>query len=293
MRDILIGIDAGTSVIKSVAFDLRGRQIAMAALPNAYEAVGRAGSVQDLDRTWADAAATLKQLSDKIENLAGRVAAIAVTGQGDGTWMIDRDGAPVGKGWLWLDARAGETVERLRADSGDIARFQSTGVGLAACQQGPQLRWMRDHAPEMLNGVATTFHCKDWLYFRLTGKRATDPSEANFSFGNFRTRTYSDDVIAFLGRRYEPSGIDTVVERHFLQLHVRIVLGVACALVDDARQTHALMHLPTTDRGNLYALLRGDLRAKRQSAFGVQHVGDGIATFGMATNARSVLGGLE
>ena len=81
MRDILIGIDAGTSVIKSVAFDLTGRQLATAALPNAYEAVGRAGSVQDLDRTWADAATTLKQLSDKIENLSGRVAAIAVTGQ--------------------------------------------------------------------------------------------------------------------------------------------------------------------------------------------------------------------
>lgn len=39
MRDILIGIDAGTSVIKSVAFDLGGRQLAMTAVPNSYEAV--------------------------------------------------------------------------------------------------------------------------------------------------------------------------------------------------------------------------------------------------------------
>jgi len=36
MRDILIGIDAGTSVIKSIAFDTLGRQIAAAALPNHY-----------------------------------------------------------------------------------------------------------------------------------------------------------------------------------------------------------------------------------------------------------------
>ena len=230
MRDILIGIDAGTSVIKSVAFDLAGRQLAAAALPNAYEAVGRAGSVQDLDRTWADAATTLKQLSDKIENLAGRVAAIAVTGQGDGTWMIDRAGMPVGKGWLWLDARAGETVERLRADSGDIARFDSTGSGLAACQQGPQLRWMNDHAPEMLNGVATTFHCKDWLYFKLTGKRATDPSEANFSFGNFRTRSYNDDVIRFLGleklKHVLPEIVDGAATHHALSAEAAGITGL-------------------------------------------------------------------
>lgn len=137
--------------------------------------MGRTGSVQELRRTWTDTVKTLVELSARIENLPGRVAAIAVTGQGDGTWMIDREGEPVGKGWLWLDARAGAIVERLRAESGDAERFSRTGSGLAACQQGPQLRWMKDHAPEMLQGAATAFHCKDWLYFNLTDKRATDP----------------------------------------------------------------------------------------------------------------------
>ncbi|WP_026619027.1 erythritol kinase (D-erythritol 1-phosphate-forming) [Ensifer sp. WSM1721] len=220
MRDILIGIDAGTSVIKSVAFDLGGRQLAMAAVPNNYEAVGRAGAVQDLRRTWTDTVKTLVELSARIENLPGRVAAIAVTGQGDGTWMIDRDGEPVGKGWLWLDARASAIVERLRADSGDVERFSHTGSGLAACQQGPQLRWMQEHAPEMLEGASTAFHCKDWLYFNLTDKRATDPSEANFTFGDFRTRQYCDDVIAFLGlkklKHLLPEIVDGATAHHDL-----------------------------------------------------------------------------
>ena len=42
-------------------------------------------------------------------------------------------------------------------------------------------------------------HCKDWLYFRLTGVRATDPTEGLFSFGDFRTRTYSAAVLDALG----------------------------------------------------------------------------------------------
>ena len=41
MRDVIIGIDAGTSVIKSIAFDLDGNQLAVAALPNRYEVEGR------------------------------------------------------------------------------------------------------------------------------------------------------------------------------------------------------------------------------------------------------------
>ena len=35
-QDILIGIDAGTSVVKSVAFTLDGLQIAVASTPNRY-----------------------------------------------------------------------------------------------------------------------------------------------------------------------------------------------------------------------------------------------------------------
>ena len=80
MRDVLIGIDAGTSVIKSVAFDLGGRQIAACAIPNSYESEGGKGVVQDLNRTWRDAARTLSDLAGKVENLASRVAAISVTG---------------------------------------------------------------------------------------------------------------------------------------------------------------------------------------------------------------------
>ncbi|MFC6489391.1 FGGY-family carbohydrate kinase, partial [Nitratireductor sp. GCM10026969] len=212
MKDVLIGIDAGTSVIKSVAFDAAGRQIAMAAVPNRYETLPGGGAEQDPARTWTDTAETLRQLADKVPDLAGRTAAVAVTGQGDGTWLIDGEGEPVGNGWLWLDARAADIVEEMRAGTDDRARFESTGSGLAACQQGPQLIWMKRHAPETLARAETAFHCKDWLYFRLTGERACDPSESTFTFGDFRTRAYNEEVVAALGledlRRLLPETVD-------------------------------------------------------------------------------------
>lgn len=220
MRDVLIGIDAGTSVIKSVAFDASGRQIACTALPNRYDTFAGGGAEQDPARTWADTATTLRQLADLVPNLAERVAAIAVTAQGDGTWLIDADGEPVGKGWLWLDARSATIVEELRSRPEDRARFGRTASGLAACQQGPQLRWMKRHAPEAVARATTAFHCKDWLYLKLTGERATDPSEATFSFGDFRTRDYSDEVIEILDlkgeRRLMPPIVDGTRQYHTL-----------------------------------------------------------------------------
>lgn len=198
-KDVLIGIDAGTSVIKSVAFDLAGNQIAIASVPNKYETSSDGAATQSLGQTWQDCAKTLRDLAGHVPGLANRTLAVAVTGQGDGTWLVGKDDAPVGDGWLWLDARAAPTVHKLRAKNADQKRFEATGTGLNACQQGTQLAHMQAELPELLEGAETALHCKDWLYLKLTGVRVTDPSEACFTFGDFRTRAYDENVIDALG----------------------------------------------------------------------------------------------
>lgn len=200
--DILIGIDAGTSVIKAVAFDLSGHEIGVASTPNRY--VTRAGdgaAFQSMDDTWTDCAATLRQLAEAVPNLASRTLAVAVTAQGDGCWLVGAGDRPVTDGWIWLDARAAPTVERLRGRDADAARFAATGTGLNACQMGSQLAHMAATAPELLQAAEVALHPKDWLYLKLTGQRVTDPSESSFTFGNFATRHYDDSVIEALGLR--------------------------------------------------------------------------------------------
>lgn len=199
MKDILIGIDAGTSVIKSVAFSTKGEQLAVFAQSNSYEDLPGGGVEQDIARTWHDTLESIAGLAAQLPDLAQRTLAVAVTGQGDGTWLIDAEGEPVEPAWLWLDSRSAEIVDEMRQSPDDRTRFTLTGTGLAACQQGPQLQWMKRHQPEILKRAATAFHCKDWLYYKLCGDRATDPSEGTFTYGDFRTRTYSDEVIASLG----------------------------------------------------------------------------------------------
>ena len=209
--DIIIGIDAGTSVIKAVAFTLSGRQLGAFAVPNRYQSGPGGAATQSLAQTWADTAAALRGLGDQMPGLAARTAALAVTGQGDGTWLVGRDG-PVADAWLWLDARAAPTVARLAARNEERGRFEATGTGLNTCQQGAQMAHMALHAPELLDRAEVVLHCKDWLYLNLTGIRATDPSEASFTFGNFRTRRYDDTVIAALGLESRRHLLPEIVE---------------------------------------------------------------------------------
>ncbi|MGF1608332.1 MAG: FGGY family carbohydrate kinase [Kiloniellales bacterium] len=212
-RDLIVGLDSGTSVSKAVAFDLDGRQLAESGEPNLYRRDASGTAVeQDMAETWQRAARVLRALGDKIENLNGRIAALAVTGQGDGTWLIDAAGEPVAPAWLWLDSRAAPIVEEFAANGVRAAVFRFTGCGMNASNQSGHLVWLKRERPEILERAATALHCKDWLYYKLTGTRATDMSEGVFTFGDFRRRTYAEEVTDALGlaaeRRLLPELVD-------------------------------------------------------------------------------------
>jgi erythritol kinase len=217
-RDVIVGIDAGTSLIKTVAFTRDGKQLAESSLPNSYVTLPGGRVEQDMARTWTDTVAALRGLVGNVPDLVARVAAIAVTGQGDGTWLIDADGRPVAPALLWLDSRAAMIVDEVRASERNAVLYRRTGSGLNACQQGPQLAWLQAHVPDVLSRAATAFHCKDWLYFNLTGERATDPSEATFSCGEFHKRRFDAETARLIGisdcMRLFPEVVDGVTTTH-------------------------------------------------------------------------------
>ena len=196
---VVIGLDAGTSVIKAVAFDSDGQQLGLTSQPNKISHVNGGGVEQDLAETWTTTAQVLRSLGQQIPRLAERVAALAITGQGDGTWLIDAAGEPVAPAWLWLDGRSGPVVEQLRGSGVGEQIYQLTGTGLNPSIQNGQMLWLKQNRANVLARAATAFHCKDWLYFKCCGERATDPSEGVFTYGNYRTRQYSDEVLELLG----------------------------------------------------------------------------------------------
>ncbi len=114
-------------------------------------------------------------------------------------WLVDKAGEPVAPAWLWLDARSAGIAEDFARSPDYPAHYGRTGTGVNACQMSMQLVWMTRHRPQVLDRAATSLHCKDWLYFKLTGDRRTDPSEANFTFGQYATRTYAPLILDALG----------------------------------------------------------------------------------------------
>ncbi|MGP4015574.1 FGGY family carbohydrate kinase [Saccharopolyspora sp. 5N708] len=193
---ITIGIDAGTSVVKSVGYAADGTELAVASRPTRVEHPRPGWAEQYMLDVWSAVADTVAEL---VSRLGAEVSALAITAQGDGCWLVDTAGRPTGPALLWNDARA-SSIAANWADSGLLADlFKINGsVGFAGLPHA-QLSWLAEHEPARIDAAAKVLTCGGWLFHCLTGRLAWDVSEASNPFLDARTGQYSDTVLTELG----------------------------------------------------------------------------------------------
>ncbi|MEV8538978.1 FGGY-family carbohydrate kinase [Streptomyces sp. NPDC051572] len=191
-----VGIDVGTSTVKAAAFDGSGRELAVAARPVGLSM--RGGFVeQDMDEVYGAVVAVLDELTAGVD---GPFELAGLTGQGDGVWLVDGDGRPVRAAASWMDGRAHELLDQWLADGTFETVFRRTGSAMFPGCPGPLLAWLAAHEPASLDAAATALYCKDMVFQRLTGARATtDVSDASMPFLDPRTRSYDNGVVELLG----------------------------------------------------------------------------------------------
>ncbi|WP_327007449.1 carbohydrate kinase [Dactylosporangium sp. NBC_01737] len=186
-----VGVDVGTTVTKAVAFAADGTALRRAARPTVLHRTGPGRYEQDAAAVTASVVAVLEELEP------GPVAAVGVTGQGDGLWAIDEAGHPVRPAISWLDARAADIVAEWTASGVLRHVFDRTGNLPFAGNAGPLLAWLDRHEPATLDQTATAAYCKDVVVQRLTGLRATDVSSVPFLDPG--TRDYDPALLVALG----------------------------------------------------------------------------------------------
>ena len=131
---LLLGLDAGTSVIKAALFGRDGRQRAAASRRTTVSHPHPAWSESDPETAWAATAAVIRQVLAEAGVDGSAVAAIGVTGAMVGAWVIDAEGRPLRPGILWDDGRSQPWIEaRLARRSGvHVPHLRLVGLGHAA-----------------------------------------------------------------------------------------------------------------------------------------------------------------
>jgi len=190
MRELIVGVDAGTSNIKSVAVTLEGTELVHASRENEVQNPETGWAEQDMAATWERTAETMREVTEQLGD--DEILAVGVTGQGDGCWPIDAGGAPVGNAILWSDGRAADIVEEWNEDGTAAAIRERCGCDVFPGAPVTVVAWLARHRPDRFDRIETAFACKDWIKYRLTGVRATDPTEAGLPYLDLTTDDYYD-----------------------------------------------------------------------------------------------------
>ncbi|PAY10807.1 xylulokinase [Bradyrhizobium sp. UFLA03-84] len=172
-----LGIDLGTSAVKTVLVDEAQRVVASRSRSLTVVAPRPGHSEQD-PAQWIDATfATLDALkADHPAELAA-VEGIGLSGQMHGATLLDADRKPLRPCILWNDGRSaaecGELEQRwpaLRATTGNKAM-----PGFTA----PKLLWVARHEPEIFAATKLVLLPKAYLRLVLTGEAIEDISDAS------------------------------------------------------------------------------------------------------------------
>lgn len=193
-----LGIDLGTSAVKTVLVDEAQRVIASESRPLTITSPQPGYAEQD-PALWIDAAfATLDALKASHAGALAAVKGIGLSGQMHGAILLDASAKPLRPCILWNDGRSAaecRILERrwpaLRATTGNKAM-----PGFTA----PKLLWIATHEPDVFAATKLVLLPKAYLRLVLSGEAVEDVSDASGSLWlDAARRDWSDAALAATG----------------------------------------------------------------------------------------------
>lgn len=177
MGRFLLGVDLGTSNVKAVLFDTQGRVVSSATRELTIISNSPSEAEQDMEEIWRETARAISQCISTSGKNPADIAALGVTGQGTGCWLLDAHFQPLGRAIIWIDGRAAEMIDEWKADGRHGQVFNMTSNCLFTGSPIAILAWLKKYQPEVLEKAKYLVFAKDWIKFKLTGAITTDSSD--------------------------------------------------------------------------------------------------------------------
>ncbi len=197
MRDLLIGVDVGTSALKAVLFSWDG--LALASARQDYPLVHPSPdhAEQSAEDWWTALTAAVRALIRNIDPL--RVCAIGLSTQGGTLQAVDARGQALHPAISWMDTRAKQQETIFRARIGCAQMHEVTGWNLCGGLNALQILWLKQNRPDIFRSCAKFLSVPGYLTLRLTGRAAVDRSNAGVEqLLDVRMGRWSEPVLELL-----------------------------------------------------------------------------------------------
>lgn len=189
-----LGIDIGTSELKTVLIDQSGQIIASSHVPLTVKRPHTNWAEQSPQSWWDATNQTIANIRQQYPEQWTQVKAIGLSGQMHGAVLLDKNHQVLRDCILWNDTRSAEECKWLMANHPEFFDISANLVmpGFTA----PKLVWVEKHEPDVFAKIDKVLLPKDYLRWKLTGKFVGDMSDsAGTLWLDVAKRDWSDDLL--------------------------------------------------------------------------------------------------
>ncbi|MBE6636292.1 MAG: carbohydrate kinase [Ruminococcaceae bacterium] len=169
----ILGIDCGQTALKICVFNTEGKELSSVSAPTgAYYTEDGITAELDMNLLWQNVQRLLQQITATLPS--DSIAAIGVSGHGNGVYAVDRQGKAFMPAILSTDLRASPV----------ITDWQETGRAEAirrkilcppwAGQPVPILVHLKKTEPARYQAIGSVLSCADWINYCLCGVLSSD-----------------------------------------------------------------------------------------------------------------------
>lgn len=177
-NEYVLGIDLGTSSVKTVCMDRGGQIAASSGHPYEVEVPYPAYAQQDPEKWWDAAKKGIRSAMQKAGICSEQVKGIGFSGQMHGLVALDKEGTVLFPAIIWMDQRTKKEAAKLKQLVWELGLYKELmnqpEAGMLICS----LLWIKRNQPELYDRIARVMLPKDYIRYRLGGTIETDETDA-------------------------------------------------------------------------------------------------------------------
>ena len=175
-----IGIDLGTSSVKTLIMSADGKMTALSQKNYDFDKPYYNFAEQDVNVWWESTVFTIKDSLNQLIKIDSnyKISGISFSGQMHGIVALDKNGNVLRKAILWCDSRSVKELDYINKKIGLEKIMQINHSPIDAGFLLPSLLWIKNNEPHIYEKIYKVILPKDYIRYKLTDTIASDITDA-------------------------------------------------------------------------------------------------------------------
>jgi len=198
--DYIAVIDAGTTGLRTMIFDVMGIEIARNYQEYDSEFPKPSWVEQQAEDWWRAVTATSKKVLQSSNIDPSRILGVCVTNQRETIVPIDENGNSLRKALVWQDRRSISECDWIRKEIGEDKIYDITGLTIDPYFSATKILWIKNNQPEIFEKAHKFLLVHDYIEMKLSGEHVTDWSNASRTMlFDIKKNDWSGDICTKMG----------------------------------------------------------------------------------------------